>query len=88
MLFFANLLKAIFGWLLNLGKANITEIADSNARAQEQLAHERSANEAESTAALARADAADRVVHVIANSEGGADAADELKREFPDEFRD
>lgn len=80
--------KALLGWFANRGRANEGEIIDSNARAQEQLASERSANEAQSTAARARADAADRVVRATSDGASGADAAGELRREFPDEFRD
>jgi hypothetical protein len=81
------LFEALLGWFAGRGRATEGEIIDSNARAQEQLAHERAANEAESTAAHARADAADRVVRATADGASGADGADALRREFPDEFR-
>jgi hypothetical protein len=81
-----KLLALLFGWFANRGRANITEIADSHARAQEHLAQERAANEVQAKSAAARSAADTRIVRTI--SENPTDTADAIARKFPDNFRD
>lgn len=82
----AKLLPMFFG---NKG-ADLAELADSNARAQEQLASAETANEVEVKANTARNDAADRVLRIVTDGTSPTDAAvkAKLKQQFPDEFRD
>lgn len=85
-----KLLSKILGWFLNRGEANIVEITDSNARAQEQLTKEREANALGTKAANVRSDADDRVVRALTDGEDTSDAARKakLREQFPDAFRD
>jgi hypothetical protein len=78
----ARLLPMLFGRKV----ANLAEVADSNARAQERLGQQEAANEVLTKAGAARADADARIAGVLrSDSESAADA---LKREFPNDFRD
>lgn len=83
-----KLLGGLLGSLFKGGPA-IEDIAASAATARAELAQERAANEVLTQAAGARADAADRVVRIVADAPDRSDPAinAELKRQFPDDFR-
>lgn len=66
-----KLLQTILNWFLNRNQANMGEVIDSHARAQEQLANERKRNDVITKAAASRRDATDRVMR--ADGEGSLD---------------
>lgn len=68
-----KIVAMLFGWYLNRNKANITEIADSNARAQERLQETHDALEVSDKAAAAARDADARILRE-SDSKGGIDA--------------
>lgn len=95
---------AIVSWVLEhffgLKKASDPtpiELAASNATAQTELVQQEAANAVITSAAVARADASDRVVRTIADTPAAADPGTDrppsavklaLKKQFPDDFRD
>ena len=86
---FGGIVGAVLRWLLGRffpGKR--ADPAAEAARAETELEQERVSNEIQRKAANARADATSRVVRSIVNKAGDADANAELRRKFPDAFRD
>lgn len=68
-----NLLARLLPMLFGRKAANLAEVADSNARAQEQLGQQEAANEVLTRTGAARADADARVLRE-SDCEGGLDA--------------
>ena len=90
-----SFIGSIITWLLGLifGRKDpaIQDIAASDATAQAELTQQEAANAIITKAGAARADAADRVVRILAGQKPGATDASAnaaLAAKFPDDFAD
>ena len=84
--FVAGLLGKMLGGFFGHTAPTPVDLADSNARAREQLHQEEASNAILTKAIDVRTDADARVVRAVTGAPGDANAA--LKEQFPDAFRD
>lgn len=85
-------LKGIFGIKDKSAEPSIADLASKATTAQNTLQQEQSANDILQKGSAARADAAATIVHStstpIADPSTGTSVNEQLKREFPEDFRD
>lgn len=84
----AAVVGALKGWFGNKSEPTLSSVSEEKATAQNELAHQESANAATTKSATDRGRADLRVVQSIAPEGVDADANEKLAQQFPDQFRD